>query len=438
VDIQILRCRKLDGFIKHHQTPSIPKSFFSFSTAPKTCLVTSVVSDIQKTIIEIIHKMSISIILSHFSTLFLIPAGVVIGALTERIATRNIFLVPGKLFNTALKLTVASFLWTHFVSMQPLDGGGTTCILPSSTIFLYGISLNIDDYDLCSPTQGIKIIIHLVLKCLILYVSIRFGVSMQPVGITGGIACGKSTVTKLFRDSSQSNKKDAFAVIDVDAIAHDILVPGKMKEDCAYHRIVSTFEGEDILEKKDNDNDKGIQSNPAQIDRRKLGDIIFRDHAKRRKLNSITHPLISKIMMKQIIREDFSPSSNDTSIVAVDIPLLFEVGLKMKALFAIKVVVACSSEVQLERLIDRNPDLTVEQCTKRIESQIPVYKKVEMADIVIWNNGTMDDLIKEVEIARENIVCRKHSFMGITLARLMALYGIITTLLCAYDIVQLW
>mmetsp|Transcript_4499 Transcript_4499/g.6597 ORF Transcript_4499/g.6597 Transcript_4499/m.6597 type:complete len:384 (+) Transcript_4499:17-1168(+) len=378
--------------------------------------------------------------LSHLSMLLLLPAGFAIGLVTERLASRNVPIIPNKLWNTLLKLSVASFVWTNLVCIDLSLNNENQCILPSSMPLLYlNKNESTDEYMVCSTTEGVEIVIILVLKCLLLYVSIRFGASLQPVGLTGGIACGKSTVSKLLRDTSTSNNKDAFAIIDVDKIGHDILVPGKMKEeDCAYHRIVAAFSGDDILEVSNASDTKGhCGSNaPAPIDRRKLGDVIFRDPAKRRKLNGITHPLISKVMMKQIVCEDFKPSSNDTSIVAVDIPLLFEVGLKMKLIFAIKVVVACSSGIQLERLINRNPDLTVEQCNKRIASQIPVHEKVEMADIVVWNNGSMDDLIKEVEVAREKILSRKHGYIGITVSWLVAFAGVLTSLACLRDIIR--
>ena len=386
------------------------------------------------------------IILNHLhqyiGVLFLMPLGVLIGALTERIASRNVGITPSKLWNTAVKLTVASLLWTHFICPHPHSVDDKTenrqCVLPSSIPFLYyNESIQLDRFNKCSVVEGIELVITIVIKCTILYIATRFGESLQPVGLTGGIACGKSTVSKLLRDTSSSTQKDAFAIIDVDEIAHDILVPGKMKRDCAYQRILSTFKGDDILQKENKETaDKRIDD-PLPIDRRKLGDIIFRDITKRKKLNAITHPLISKVMLKQIIREHFSPTSDLTSIVAVDIPLLFEVGFKMKLLFAVKIVVACTPELQLQRLIARNPDLTEEQCKKRIESQIPVKRKIEMADIIVWNNGTMDDLIRQVGIAREEVISRKHGLMGITLPSLISFACLLTTLACINDIIRL-
>ncbi len=394
----------------------------------------------------VIATSTITIISNTISLLLFLPLGVVVGGLTERLATRNVGITPSNLWNTAVKLTVASWLWTRFICIHPQsDGLERVCILPSAVPLLYYSNRSLIQetaepllYEKCTVKQGIEIIIVTILKCAVLYISTRFGTALQPVGLTGGIACGKSTVSKLLKVASASNKKDAFAIVDVDAIAHDILVPGKLKaEDCAYHKVLSTFKGDDILEKPEDKNKSGNLELLAPIDRRKLGDIIFSDNIKRRKLNAITHPLISKVMIKQIIGENFMPTSNATSTVAVDIPLLFEVGLKMKLLFAIKVVVACTPEVQLKRLMERNPDLSKEQCQKRIESQIPVSEKVKMADIVIWNDGTIADLIREIENAREEIITRKHGFMAISISTMLAFACFLTTAACVFDVIRI-
>ena len=306
-------------------------------------------------------------------------------------------------------------------------GLGANCTLPAIDQWLPVD----DDTDTCGTVDGIKLTFILVLRCILFYVGAKLGSTLQPVGLTGGIACGKSTVSMLLRDASKKITQDAFVVIDVDAIAHDILVPGEMGTDCGYKRVVNAFSGQDIFVTSDAD------AIDAPIDRRKLGDIIFRDPTKRRALNGITHPLISKIMIKLIVREGLSPSMKDTSIVSVDIPLLFEVGLKMRILFGIKVVVACDEDLQLKRLMERNKDLTREQCEQRIKSQIPVSDKAKMADIVIWNSGTMDDLVLQVENARREVLNRSHAFMGISLAKVIAVGGILTTTCCMYDVAKL-
>jgi dephospho-CoA kinase len=142
-------------------------------------------------------------------------------------------------------------------------------------------------------------------------------------------------------------------------------------------------------------------------------------------------------MFKQIIREGIVPSLKNTSIVAVDIPLLFEVGLQMKLLFGIKIVVGCDENIQLERLTVRNKDLTREQCESRIQSQIPIHQKANMADIVIWNNGTMNDLMLQVETARREVINRSHAFGGFTLPTLILVACVLTIPSCLLEAAKL-
>eukprot|EP00562_Extubocellulus_spinifer_P025584 CAMPEP_0178668494 /NCGR_PEP_ID=MMETSP0698-20121128/31611_1 /TAXON_ID=265572 /ORGANISM="Extubocellulus spinifer, Strain CCMP396" /LENGTH=386 /DNA_ID=CAMNT_0020312067 /DNA_START=67 /DNA_END=1224 /DNA_ORIENTATION=+ len=254
----------------------------------------------------------------------------------------------------------------------------------------------------------------------------RLGSVLQPVGITGGIACGKSTVAELLSASEGEQPREnddkgdigigvggkpPFAIIDVDGIGHDILIPGKLgRGESAYEDVVSEF-GTAILSKSPPTSDErkadGGDDRP-RIERRSLGDVIFRDPSKRRTLNKLTHPLISKIMVKRVITWNIFARANRTEnrLVAVDIPLLYEVGLKMRILFGLVVVVACKPSTQLARLMERNKDLTQEQCQNRIDSQMPVTDKVEAADVVIWNDSNMDDLKAEVERARKEVAGR--------------------------------
>ena len=219
------------------------------------------------------------------------------------------------------------------------------------------------------------------------------GTALQPVGLTGGIATGKSTVSKLFASHETAGLGTNFIIIDVDGIAHDILLPDKLGRDSVYHQLVAQF-GTGILEDKKED---GSSTAISMIDRRKLGDIVFKNRQKRKILNSITHPKIIKIMLQRILFEGLNlinPSKR--KVVCVDIPLLFEGGLPMKMLFGTIIVVTCSPKLQLERLHKRNSDLTIEQCEQRIASQIPVEEKARRAHIVIRNNGDLKELKNEV------------------------------------------
>lgn len=217
-----------------------------------------------------------------------------------------------------------------------------------------------------------------------------------------GIACGKSTVSKILREEDENS----FDIIDVDTIAHDVLDPFKMGADSAYERLVEAF-GEGILE------DVGNKNEVANIDRRKLGAVIFQNPSKRKIINGITHPRIIKIMLKSIVRQNLklrklraTRNSSNPSLGCVDIPLLFEGGGFMRMLFGLKITVTCSPELQLERLRKRNPDLTIQQCKDRIASQISINKKVRMSDLVICNDGNMDDLVAEVNRVRKEVINR--------------------------------
>lgn len=243
-------------------------------------------------------------------------------------------------------------------------------------------------YHLCSS-----------LGMLFLVCGIMIGTALQPVGLTGGIATGKSTVSSLFTQQCQGDSEADFIIIDVDGIAHDILLPEKLGRDSVYRRLVSEF-GSEILE----DNKDDVTSCNPLIDRRKLGDIVFRDRLKRKKLNSITHPKIIKIMMQRILSEGLNFfNENKRRVVCADIPLLFEGGLPMRMLFGTVVVVTCKSELQLERLQKRNTDLTIEQCRQRIESQMPVEEKARKAHLVIRNDGNMKDLKSEVSRVKNDL-----------------------------------
>lgn len=255
-------------------------------------------------------------------------------------------------------------------------------------------------------------ILSIVMRVFTFVAGTIVGVALQPVGLTGGIATGKSTVSKLLQasDSNDANgieTKYEFVIIDLDKIAHDILLPKDLvQNDSVYDRLVAEF-GVDILSKDEGENYCSIPT----IDRRKLGDLVFADRQKRRKLNSITHPKIISIMLKRILMEGLrlSRPKSDAKlrVVCVDIPLLYEGGMKMRLLFGNVIVVACNPKLQLERLRLRNPDLTLEQCQQRIASQIPIEDKVRKTHVVLRNDGSLKSLqnqVRQVKIQLADIV----------------------------------
>lgn len=205
-----------------------------------------------------------------------------------------------------------------------------------------------------------------------------------------------------------SLQKKRFIIIDVDQIAHDIVDCTKVTtfgKDSAYYDIIRVF-GSDILLKEEGTVGTSGKKIPQQqqVDRKKLGDIIFRNPEKRRLLNQLTHPRIIRCMFKRIVVQHYTKPHG--SVVLVDIPLLFEAGWWMKLVFGCIIVVATlPPSLQLKRLQSRNPDLTTEQCQHRMDSQYPVESKVSKADLVVWNNDiSIDELRREVSRIRDEIL----------------------------------
>jgi dephospho-CoA kinase len=179
-------------------------------------------------------------------------------------------------------------------------------------------------------------------------------------GLTGGIATGKSTVTAFLRQAGA-------IIIDADKIAHDVVRRGLP----AWRSIVKNF-GRNILRKN------------GEIDREKLGRIIFHDESRKEELNRIVHPFVFEGMedqMEEIQRID------PGAVVIQDIPLLFESGMHRRLPRII--VVYVPEPLQYDRLMKRNR-LSEAEATARIRSQIPIEEKKKRADILIDNSGTLD------------------------------------------------
>ncbi|UQZ46976.1 dephospho-CoA kinase [Bacillus sp. PK3-037] len=186
------------------------------------------------------------------------------------------------------------------------------------------------------------------------------------IGLTGGIASGKSTVANMMTEKG-------ITVIDADIIAKQAVEKGMP----AYRQIIGEF-GEDILLEN------------GDIDRRKLGALVFTNEQKRLALNSIVHPAVREEMLK---RRDESIANQETFVV-LDIPLLFE--SKLESLVDKIIVVSVTKELQLARLTKRN-QLTEEEALSRIRSQIPLEEKVSRADNVIDNSGTLEETKQQLE-----------------------------------------
>lgn len=186
-------------------------------------------------------------------------------------------------------------------------------------------------------------------------------------GLTGGIASGKSTVSNRFRQLG-------VYVVDADEISRHGLDVGT---EC-YEKVVATF-GKDIL----------LQD--GQVDRRKLGAIVFSNEAEREKLNAIVHPYVRKRMdeLSQAVWD-----SNPQGLILWDVPLLFENGLHR--LVQKTVVVTAPEELRIQRMALRN-GFTREEALSRIRSQMPEEEKVKLADYVIDNSGDLMSLYEQVD-----------------------------------------
>ncbi|QNU03691.1 dephospho-CoA kinase [Peribacillus butanolivorans] len=188
----------------------------------------------------------------------------------------------------------------------------------------------------------------------------------QIIGITGGIASGKSSVSLYILELG-------FTIVDADVASRAVVEPGEE----AYHQVVKAF-GEDILLVDGN------------IDRVKLGSIIFHDQEKRLLLNSIMHPAVRNWM--RLKTEKALAAGEET--VFMDIPLLFE--SKLTFMVEKTLLVYVDERVQLERLMNRN-GLSETDALARIHSQMPLADKKVLADAVIDNNGNLEETKKQVK-----------------------------------------
>jgi dephospho-CoA kinase len=190
---------------------------------------------------------------------------------------------------------------------------------------------------------------------------------MLNVGLTGGIATGKTTVAGMFREKGAD-------LIDFDILTRYVEEPDRP----AWKAIVDFF-GTAVL------------NGDSTINREKLGAIVFQDKTKLAKLNDIVHPFVLREWRRRI---DEIRKSKPEAIVISDIPLLIETGLQN--LFDVIVLVYATPERQLERLIARN-GCTHKNALKRLASQLTIDEKVPYAHMVIDNSSSWKETRRAVE-----------------------------------------
>jgi len=189
---------------------------------------------------------------------------------------------------------------------------------------------------------------------------------VQVIGLTGGIASGKSTILETL-------KKMGAVVISADEVAHAATQPGKP----AWEDIVRFF-------------GTGILNDDKTINRKKLGEIVFNNRQYLQKLNEITHPRV-KEMFKNSLKE--IKEKNPDAVVVLEIPLLYEAGLE-KICDEVWVVWV-NRENQIRRLMARE-GIDREEAVKRIEAQLPLDEKARRADFVIDNNKNVQEAIADI------------------------------------------
>ena len=192
----------------------------------------------------------------------------------------------------------------------------------------------------------------------------------REVALTGGIACGKSTVAEMLRARG-------WHVIDTDLIARRVLDPAETTYS-AYKNVVDAF-GPNILQA-----DKSI-------DRKVLGRLVFADPSLRAKLNELTHPVIRSAWQHE--REERARTHPHQSL-AVMIPLLYECELEKH--FASAWCVGATPATQLRRLTERG--LSTTEAQQRIDAQLPVAAKMARANVAFWNEGSIDSLERQVDL----------------------------------------
>jgi len=186
------------------------------------------------------------------------------------------------------------------------------------------------------------------------------------IGLTGGIASGKTTVATMLRELGAR-------IVNADELAREVVFPGQD----AWKEIVAAF-GENVLRED------------RTIDRQKLRNLVFKNDLLRKRLESITHPRIralAKVKAAEL-------AAQGAKVVVYEAPLFFETNAHVWIRPVI--LVACDVAAQRQRLRDRD-NLTTHEIDRHLAAQMPVGEKRKLADFVIENNGDLDDLRRQVK-----------------------------------------
>jgi dephospho-CoA kinase len=191
--------------------------------------------------------------------------------------------------------------------------------------------------------------------------------TLMNIGLTGGIACGKSTVAAML-------VRRGAILIDADQIAREVVLPGSP----ALALVAERF-------------GQGVLQEDGSLNRKALGEIVFRDAAARKDLEGLLHPRIRALMHERM--EEAERQTPD-KLVVVDVPLLFE--SKLAPMFEETLLVYIPKELQLMRLQARD-GITLQQAESRLAAQMPIDDKRRLADRVIDNSGSIAETERQVD-----------------------------------------
>lgn len=188
------------------------------------------------------------------------------------------------------------------------------------------------------------------------------------IGLTGGIGSGKSTVARRWVELGATE-------IDADLLAREVVEPGTKGLDS----LVKTF-------------GNGVLQSSGELDRKRLGALIFKDQSARLKVEAILHPLIQELAAKRV--------AATTGMIVYSIPLLVETKSKLR--FDKIIAISCSEETRIKRLIETR-SMTKGQARLRIEAQASDKEREAMADLVINSDCPLPEFLKKVDAAYESL-----------------------------------
>lgn len=220
------------------------------------------------------------------------------------------------------------------------------------------------------------------------------------IGLTGSIATGKSTVSSILSSPSYS-----LPIIDADIIARKVVEPGTH----GYSAIVKHFGAEVLVPVSESMPENGVDGKGRPLDRPVLGRRVFGDSEERKRdravLNGIVHPAVRRETYKAILRYYIKGHW----AVVLDVPLLFESGWD-KLSGVVMVVAVGDPELQMKRLMERDPHLSAEDAQNRVRSQTDVRLKARRCEargkgrgVVVWNDGSREELKANIDACMQEI-----------------------------------